>query len=113
MPLAVSLRKSGVTLTPSTERARACLSVIGINDSVERLNNWRAGIADTIAAKVAKERYAGHDLCFLVYARGCTWENIDTSFIDIAEPAITAVENWQSVFNSVYVVDDRECACFG
>jgi hypothetical protein len=84
-----------------------------VNDGVERLNNWRAGIADAIAAKVAKEKYAGHDLSLLVYARGCAWENIDTRFIDIAEPAIATVDNWQSVVKSVYVVDDRECACFG
>jgi hypothetical protein len=83
-----------------------------VNDSAAQIVNWREGIADAIRAKVSKERYVGQDLCLLVYARQCGWDNIDTPFNEIAEPAIAAVENWHRVFRNVYIVDEREFACF-
>jgi hypothetical protein len=83
-----------------------------VHDGATQIVNWREGIADAVRAKVSKERYVGLDLCLLVYARQCGWDNIDTPLNEIAEPAIAAVANWHRVFRNVYIVDEREFVCF-
>jgi hypothetical protein len=87
-------------------------TIIDVDDVATQIADWRAGIADTIAAKVSKERYVGQDLSLLVYARQCGWDTIDTPFIEIAGPAVASVENWHHVFRKVYIVDEHDFAQF-
>jgi hypothetical protein len=87
-------------------------SIIEVKDAATQIENWRAGIAEAVAAKVSKQRYVDQGLSLLVFARQCGWDNIDTPFMEIAGPAVAWVENWPRVFKAVYIVDEREFAHF-
>jgi hypothetical protein len=87
-------------------------SIIEVEDVATQIEQWRAGIADAVATKASKESYFGKGLSLLVYARGCGREIIDTSFAEIAGPAVASVEHWGDVFKAIYVVDEYEFAAF-
>jgi hypothetical protein len=74
------------------------------------LRDWRAGIADALASKLAKRsRYEGRNICLLIYARKCWFNNIDHGFVEIVTPAIESAD-WRQVFSRVFVVDEGQGA---